>query len=321
MFRKLAAALPVTLMVIMMFFSIVLAAGAERVAIVNGKDIPKDEFEREISRIKNQVSAQGGEIGESEMAEIKKQVMENLIGMELLYQNSIEKGVTADQASIDDEWAKITSRYPDKNELKKALDDLKVTEEIIKAQIKKGLTVNKFIEQNFVEKTVIPESEAKAYYDNNAERFNKPESVRASHILIKVDPKADETKKKAARAEIEKIQARLKAGEDFAAIAKETSQDTGSGARGGDLGLFTRGQMVKPFEDAAFALAQGDVSGIVETEFGYHLIKVTEKQAAGKYSFDEVKANLTRYLKETKVKKDLSDFVKGLRDKAKIETF
>ncbi len=321
MFRKLAAALPVTLMVIMMFFSIVLAAGAERVAIVNGKDIPKDEFEREISRIKNQVSAQGGEIGESEMAEIKKQVMENLIGMELLYQNSIEKGVTADQASIDDEWAKITSRYPDKNELKKALDDLKVTEEIIKAQIKKGLTVNKFIEQNFVEKTVIPGSEAKAYYDNNAERFNKPESVRASHILIKVDPKADETKKKAARAEIEKIQARLKAGEDFAAIAKETSQDTGSGARGGDLGLFTRGQMVKPFEDAAFALAQGDVSGIVETEFGYHLIKVTEKQAAGKYSFDEVKANLTRYLKETKVKKDLSDFVKGLRDKAKIETF
>jgi peptidyl-prolyl cis-trans isomerase C len=321
MCRKLAAALPVTLMVIMMFFSIAFAAGAERVAIVNGKDIPKDEYDREISRIKNQVSAQGGEIADAEMAEIKKQVMENLIGMELLYQNSLEKGVTADQASIDNEWARVTSRYPDKNDLKKALDDLHVTEEIIKAQIKKGLTVNKFIEQNFVDKTVIPESEAKAFYDNNTERFNKPESVRASHILIKVEPAADDAKKKAARAEIEKIQARVKAGEDFAAVAKETSQDTGSGARGGDLGLFTRGQMVKPFEDAAFALTPGAVSDIVESDFGYHIIKVTEKQPAGKYSFDEAKVNLTNYLKETKVKKDLSDFVKGLRDKAKIETF
>lgn len=320
MYRKLAAALPAILIVIMMFFSIASAAEADRIAIVNGKDIPKDEYEREISRIKNQVSAQGGEIAESEMAEIKKQVMENLISMELLYQTSIEKGVTADQALIDNEWAQVTSRYPDKNDLKKALDDLKVTEEIIKAQIKKGLTVNTFIDKNFVEKTVIPESEAKAYYDNNAERFNKPESARASHILIKVEPTADEAKKKAARAEIEKIQARVKAGEDFAAVAKESSQCPSS-KDGGDLGVFTRGQMVKPFEDAAFTLAQGAVSDIVETEFGYHLIKVTEKQAAGKYSFDEVKVNLTKYLKETKVKKDLSDFVKGLRDKAKIETF
>jgi peptidyl-prolyl cis-trans isomerase C len=314
-----AAALPVTLMVIMMFFSIALA-DADRVAIVNGKDIPKDEYEREISRIKNQISAQGGEIAESEMAELKKQVMENLISMELLYQTSLERGGTVDQALIDNEWAQVTSRYPDRNDLKKALDDLKITEEIIKAQIKKGLTVNTFIEKNFVEKTVIPESEAKAYYDNNAERFNKPESVRASHILIKVEPAEDETKKKAARAEIEKIQAKVKAGEDFAALAKETSQCPSS-KEGGDLGVFTRGQMVKPFEEAAFALAQGAVSDIVETEFGYHLIKVTEKQAAGKYSFDEVKVNLTNYLKETKVKKDLSDFVKGLRDKAKIETF
>lgn len=321
MFRKLAAALPVTLMAFMIFFSIAFAAEADKIATVNGKDILKDEYEREISRIKNQASAQGGQIAESEMAQIKKQIIDNLIDMELLYQTSIEKGVAINQASIDDEWAKVTSRYPEEKDLKKALDDLKVTEDIIKAQIRKGLAVNTFINQNFVEKTVIPESEAKAYYDNNAERFNKPESVRASHILIKVEPTADETKKKAARAEIEKIQTRLKAGEDFAAVAKETSQDTGSGAKGGDLGLFTRGQMVKPFEDAAFALAQGAVSDIVETDFGYHLIKVTEKQAAGKYSFDEVKVNLTKYLKETKIKKDLSDFVKGLRDRAKIETF
>jgi peptidyl-prolyl cis-trans isomerase C len=319
MFRKLAAAISVTLIIFMIFFTISFAAVADKIATVNGKDILKDEYEREISRIKNQISAQGGEIAESEEAQIKKHVIDNLIDMELLYQSSIEKGIAINQAAIDDEWAKVKSRYPEEKELKKALDDLKVTEDIIKTQIRKGLAVNTFIKENFVEKTVIPESEAKEFYDKNPDRFTKP--IRASHILIKVDPSDDETKKKAARAEIEKIQARLKAGEDFAAVAKETSQDKNSGAKGGDLGLFTRGQMVKPFEEAAFTLAQGAVSDIVETPYGYHLIKVTEKQAVDKYSFDEIKVKLIQVLKDAKVQKDLSDFVKGLRDKAKIEIF
>ncbi|NLA74114.1 MAG: peptidylprolyl isomerase, partial [Deltaproteobacteria bacterium] len=297
-----------------------LAADADRIAVVNGKNIPRDEYEREVSKIKDQISAQGGDITEPEMAEIKKHVIDNLVDMELLYQASVERGIAVSQKSIDDEWAKVKSRYPDENNLKKALDDLKVTEEIIKTQIRKGLSVNTFIEQNFVEKADIPESEAKAYYDNNVEQFNVPESVRASHILIKTGPDADENKKKAARSEIEKIQAKIKAGEDFAALARENSQCPSSN-KGGDLGAFTRGQMVKPFEDAAFALAKGAVSDIVETEFGYHLIKVSEKQAAAKYSFDEVKANLVKIMRDTRVKKELSDYVKGLRKKARIETF
>jgi peptidyl-prolyl cis-trans isomerase C len=321
MFRKLATALPITLILIMMFFSIALAAEADKIAIVNGKAISKDTYEKEISRIKNQIIAQGNQVTEPGMAEIKKQVLDNLISMELLYQTCLEKGITADQKTVDDEWTKVKSGYPDETQFKKALTDLNVTEETVKDQIKKGLTINNYIEKNFAEKTVIPESEAKTFYDNNATKFVKPESVRASHILILVEPTADETKKKAARAEIEKIQTKIKAGGDFATLAKENSKDPGSSEKGGDLGFFSKGQMVKPFEDAAFALTPGAVSDIVETQYGYHIIKVTEKQPAGKYSFDEVKVNLTKYLKDNKVKKDLSDFIKGLRDKAKVEIF
>ena len=321
MYRKLAAVLPVTLMLMMMFSSIAVAAETDKIAIVNGKAISNDAYEKEISRINNQLAAQGKQIAETEMAEIKKQVIENLISMELLYQTCLEKGVTADQTMVDNEWAKVKAKYPDEKDLAKALTDLKVTEATVKDEIKKGLTINKYIEQNFVEKTVIPESEAKSFYDNNATQFVKPESVRASHILLLVEPTADETQKKAVRAEIEKIQAKIKAGGDFATLAKENSKDPGSAEKGGDLGFFTKGQMVKPFEDAAFALAPGAVSDIVGTDYGYHIIKVTEKQPAGKYSFDEVKVNLTKYLKDTKVKKDLGDFVKGLRDKAKVEIF
>jgi peptidyl-prolyl cis-trans isomerase C len=321
MYKKLAAAIPVTLMVIVMFISIAVAAEADKVAIVNGTTISKDTYEKEISRIKNQITAQGRQVAETEMAEIKKQIMENLISMELLYQTCLEKGITADQTTLDNEWTKIKSGYPDEKEFLNALTKLNVTEAIVKDQIKKGLTINKYIEQNFVEKTVIPESEVKAFYDNNPSQFTKPESVKASHILILLEPNADETQKKAARAEMEKIQAKIKAGGDFATLAKENSKDPGSSEKGGDLGFFTKGQMVKPFEDAAFALAPGAVSDIVETPYGYHIIKVMEKQPAGKYSFDEVKVNLAKYLKDTKVKKDLSDFVKGLREKAKVEIF
>jgi peptidyl-prolyl cis-trans isomerase C len=321
MFRKLAAAITITLMVIMMFISIAVAAESDKIAIVNGTVISKDTYEKEISRIKNQIAAQGRQVAESEMAEIKKQIMDNLISMELLYQTCLEKGITADQTTLDSEWTRIKSAYPDEKEFLKALANLNVTEEIVKDQIKKGLTINKYIEQNFVEKTVIPDSEVKAFYDNNQSQFAKPESVKASHILILLEPTSDETQKKAAREKIEKIQARIKAGEDFATLAKENSQDPGTSVKGGELGSFTRGQMVKPFEDAAFALAPGAVSDIVETQFGFHIIKVTDKQPAGKYNFDEVKENLTKYLKDTKVKKDLSDFIKGLRDKAKVEIF
>jgi peptidyl-prolyl cis-trans isomerase C len=104
-----------------------------------------------------------------------------------------------------------------------------------------------------------------------------PEQVHARHILVKVDPKADATQKAAARKKIEDIQKQLKNGEDFSELAKKAS-DCPSNAKGGDVGYFGRGQMVKPFEDAAFSLKPGEVSGIVETEFGLHLIKVMDKK-------------------------------------------
>ena len=108
-------------------------------------------------------------------------------------------------------------------------------------------------------------------------RIKKPEQVKASHILVKVDAGADEAKKAEARKKIQEIQQKVKAGGDFEALATENS-DCPSKAKGGDLGFFERGQMVKPFEEAAFALKPGEVSGIVETQFGYHIIKVQEKK-------------------------------------------
>lgn len=320
--KKNTAVIPVILLFIMIILPVSIKAEPvnDKVAIVNGTVVTKDEYEREFTRYRDQITSQGIKINDTDMPQIKSQIIDNIIGMLLVYQNSIEKGIIADQAAIDNEWTQLKGRYPDDKEFQKELDGLKLTEQVIKDQIKKGLTIEKFINQTFVEKTEIPENEAKAYYDGNPDKFVKPESVRASHILIKVEEKADEAQKKAARTEIEKIQAKVKAGEDFAALAKEFSQCP-SAENGGDLGVFTRGQMVEPFEKAAFSLTEGTVSEIVETQFGYHLIKVTEKHDADKYSFDEIKVKLIQYLKDNKIKNDVSNLVKGLREKAKVEIF
>jgi peptidyl-prolyl cis-trans isomerase C len=133
-----------------------------------------------------------------------------------------------------------------------------------------------------------------------------------------VDPKADSAKKEEARKKIESVQEKLKAGGDFAALAKELS-DCPSKEKGGDLGYFGKGQMVKPFEDAALALKPGETSGIVETQFGYHIIKLVEIKTEGIMPYTEVKDQLTQYLKQEKVKAGLDSYLAGLEKMSKIE--
>ena len=321
--KKFSVALSITFLVIVLFLSVAISAepAAEKIATVNGTVITKNEYDRELARYKERITAQGAKINDSDMPAIKTQVIENIVGMLLMYQDATAKGITADQAAIDNQWKQLKSQYPDEQKFQDALKQLNVTEESIKEQIKRGLTLQKFIKENFYDKVSVTDSEVKAFYDNNPDKFNKPEEIRASHILITVAPDADEAQKKAARAEIEKIQAKIKAGEDFAKLAKENSKDPGSSQNGGDLGFFTKGQMVKPFEDAAFALKPGMVSDIVETQFGYHIIKVTDRKAASKYALDDIKTKLQTYLKDSKIQKNISDYINALREKAKVEIF
>ncbi len=133
---------------------------------------------------------------------------------------------------------------------------------------------------------------AKGYYENNKEKYVHKEQVRASHILIKIDKKTTE---QAAKAKIEEIKKELDKGADFAELAKKYSQD-GSASNGGDLGFFGKGQMVPEFEKAAFSLKKGEISNPVKTQFGFHLIKVTDKRPAGNEKFETVKLKIAKIL-------------------------
>ncbi len=139
---------------------------------------------------------------------------------------------------------------------------------------------------------VVDSQQLKTYYEQNASRFVTAEQRRASHILVKVAPGADDKTVAAARAKAEGLAAKARAGADFAALAKENSDDPGSAAQGGDLGFFTRDMMVKPFADAAWSLKPGEVSQPVQSEFGFHVIKLVAVNPGGQKSFEEVRSDI-----------------------------
>jgi len=138
---------------------------------------------------------------------------------------------------------------------------------------------------------VSPE-DARSYYEQNKARFTTAEQRRASHILIRVEPDASPEQREAAREKAQAIERKLKEGADFATLARTESQDPGSADSGGDLGFFTRDMMVQPFADAAFALDVGQTSAVVQTEFGFHIIRVTDIRPATQKSFDSVRPEI-----------------------------
>jgi peptidyl-prolyl cis-trans isomerase C len=251
---------------------------------------------------------------------MKNEVLDSLIDRELLFQESKKRGIQVNSEAVADQLKNIQQRYPNKDEFKKLLNEMGLSESDVKAQIERGMAIQELIDKEVAEKVKISDEECKSFYDNNPQFFEQPEQVKASHILIKVEADAPEAQKAEARKKIESVRQKMQKGEDFGNLAKTYSEGP-SGPNGGDLGYFRRGQMVKPFEDAAFGLKLNETSGIVETRFGYHLIKVVDKKPAKKMTYAEVKDRLNDHLKKQKTDSEANAYIDNLRKDAKIEKF
>ena len=218
----------------------------QKVAVVNGTVINQAEFDSEMNRVLERLQRTGRFPNDLERSQIKKQVLENLIARELLYQESQKKGIKVDQKEVEEQLTALKGRFPSEVEFNKALSTMNLTEADLRFQFERDVAIRKLLDDQIGGKSTVSEKESRAYYDSNLESFKKPEQVRASHILIKVDPGADEAKKAEARTKIESLQAKLKNGEDFGAVAKENSEGP-SGPKGGDLGFFGRGSNGEAF--------------------------------------------------------------------------
>lgn len=249
---------------------------------------------------------------------------------------AVVNGVNITQKDFDDEVSAIPANYRAMVNANKAkfLDDL-VLQELLSQEAKKQgldkdteflrslekiknkLLAKALIEKEVVESTKVSEEDLKKYYDEHKSEFAVPEQVNAAHILIMVKENAADAEKKAAKEKAEGLLKKIEGGSDFAALAKENS-DCPSKAKGGELGFFSKGQMVPEFEDAAFKLKPGEVSAVVQTKFGCHIIKVTDKKPAGQKELAEVKDELEQKLLRDKQKTAFDDYTKKLKDNAKI---
>jgi peptidyl-prolyl cis-trans isomerase C len=292
----------------------------DKVATVNGAVITREAFDREMKMIQQRQVRSGQPIERSMLLKWQDKILEGLIERELLYQESQKAGVKVPQGVVDDQLKALKKRFSDEKAFEKALADMDLSEADLRSRIEQEQSIREWIEKSFYDTSAVTEKEMKAYSDGHPEMFKQPESVRAEHILIKVSPKATDAEKAAAKKKIEEIQKKLKDGGDFEALAKEYSDDT-SKDRGGDLGYFTRGRMVKPFEEAAFSLKVGEVSPIVVTIYGYHLIKVLDRKPEGTISYEDAKPRIQQVLKNEKVRTQLRARIADLKAKADIQRF
>jgi peptidyl-prolyl cis-trans isomerase C len=286
------------------------------VARVNGQDITKADFERALRSIEQRA---GGPVPEQRRAEIYRGLLEQLVRLQLLKQEAAARKVTVPDADVDKRLAEIQQQFPSEDVFKQMLATQKITLEKFRADQRQDLVVAKMLADALKDKVAATPEQIADFYKNNPDRFKQGERVRASHILITVPQGADGITKDKARETAEGLLKKVKAGGDFAALAKENSQDPGSAVQGGDLGYFQPGQMVGPFDEVAFKLPPGAVSDLVETQFGFHIIKVVDKQAGRTVPLEEVRPQLTQFLENQNRQRESAAFVSALRAKGKIE--
>lgn len=197
-----------------------------------------------------------------------------------------------------------------------------------KPDIKEQLeyTMDDFISKEYLNRVVakdinVSDEDVRQYYEANKEKFKTPEQVRVRHILVHVSSKASDEDKKKAKEKIMVLRERVIKGEDFAKLASEYSDDPGTKKKGGDTDYFARGKMVKPFEAAAFSLKPGEISDIVETKFGYHIIKVEDHKGARTMGLEEVKSAIRDHLRTEQTNSRAAAFLKNASSKAGMEIY
>jgi peptidyl-prolyl cis-trans isomerase C len=293
--------------------------------LARGKDfeIKSSQLEKSFTELKASLAAQGQGIPEAKRDEVERQVLERLVHVKLLTAKATAEDKAKAKEAADKGFAEFRKRWPSEDAFNRQLVALGMAPAEFRAQMEEENLFREIIDREVKATIKILEDELKKFYDDHATQFDLPERVKASHILILTrDPLTQQTYTDAQleekRKQADKLLARAKAGEDFASLAKEYSDDPNSRDQGGDLGIFARGRMVAEFDAAAFSLEPNKISDLVSTKFGFHIIKVTEKLPARKTPFEEAKKDIENYLSTQQAQKKLPDYLKKLRDDAGV---
>lgn len=279
-------------------------------ATVNGKEIAKEEYVQEYKLAAEQAMAQYGDdfltqegldgSGKKMGEVLRENTLKGLIQMEILKQEAAKEKIEVTDEEVDQNISQMAEMYGGKEALDAALEEQNLTMDTLKEYTQRNLLMQKYTEKKM--KDLEPtDEEIQKHYDQNKDKFN---TVEASHILVEKKEEAEAIKKQ------------LDEGGDFAAIAKEKSKDPGSAEKGGSLGTFSKGQMVKEFDEKVFSMKPGEISDPVKTQYGYHIIKLDKINDDFKSVKDAVKSDLV----QTKFQNYMQDLEKKAKVKRIVDT-
>ncbi len=283
-------------------------SNANTAAKVNGESISVEELNKQVEQLKKQYPQMfEGADGEGRLLDFKQRLLDNLINQELVRQAAEDKGIKVSDEDVNKQIDQLKAGFKDPKQFEQALKSAGMTEDALKKQIKEQLLTQRLIE-SLSKDSNVDEAAVKAYYEKNKTQFYQKEAKRASHILFK-----PEDKKKALA-----VLAELNAGGDFAQLAKKNSVDTATASKGGDLG-WPSTPYVAEFQKALDGLKVGQTSQLVQTPYGWHIIRVTEERKASQQSLDQVKDQIKQILVQQRRADAYQKFLDNLRKKAKIE--
>ena len=293
--------------------------------IVKGKglEIKRSQLDEVSTSFKATMAARGQNVTGEQAALFEKQLLERLIQIQLLLMKATDADKAKGLEAGEKRFVTFKSRTPSEEVLVRQLKSMGMTIEQLHARLIDEATGEAVLDRELKSKITVTDEQVKKYYDENPAQFEEPETVRASHILIGTrdassGAELSEEKKKEKKKLVEDILKRAKAGEDFAKLAKEFSEDPGSKDKGGEY-TFPRGQMVPEFETTAFALKTNEISGVVTTQFGYHIIKLSEKKPARKVALAEVSKEVKDGLTQQEVQKQMPEYFEKLKKEANVE--
>lgn len=288
-------------------------------AAVNGVPIASNLLEVRTRQIAS-VSSYHGRIGDKELEEIKNKALEELIIEELVYQEAKGTGITIPEKEIDKRLKEIKKGYPSEDAFNKALSANNLELNGYKKLIEREQSIKKITEKLFGKPIKLSDKEVEEYFEKNREKFKEPENIRLRQILIKVPAYASKEQWEMGREKAKNMLAELKAGKDFSKMAKEFSDDP-SKEKGGDMGFIHQGRLEPYIEDIAFSLKVGEISDVIQTIYGFHIIKLEEKKEAHYNPYSKVKEKLKKDLEEVAAEDKKKEWIKGLKGKADIKYY
>ena len=287
-------------------------------ARVNGVDVSNSALEKNFEEYQRENNVNIAAIRyPNRVKEMKREVLEHLIDEELVWQAVQARDLLASPQEVDQALEDVRAQFGSEDRFLTRITIDGFTPETYRDHVRRTVSAANYM-QNVSAAATVSSEEVHEFYVNNPDKFHMPESVKARHILLKVHPSANDETRNAVRERMNGIVEQLANGADFATFAVKYSEDT-SASEGGDLGHFQHGQMVKPFDDAAFALKVGETSGVVETVYGLHIIKLEDRLPPQVVPEEMAREQIYNYLLDVKRRQAIRDEIIALRADTEIE--